>query len=829
MILGGRMRLVSTSLAIGMALAMATVPAALARDLEWRERYEAGLEALEQEAWRDAVTALSQAIAAKGDSSTESLAGGRRSGEYLPYLHLGIAYYHLGLYELAIEKLDRELEFPAIHTSNEKLALLTSTRFLATTARERERRERRRAMATIVERAEALATRAKRAAELDAPIRLLMRTRAQYPDAETIGTTLRRLTARQEEMREAETRARMAANLREAGRVALDEDRLSAAAALFRQALDIDGSDASRRGLVQARRMLAERAAAAERARELDERLAEARRAFEARDWSGSLGAIELALALSPEDPRALELQARTLEAMREQAREQEIEARFESLVREAETALSEARPVDAAVAADRAITLGIEDERTVSLLERALVDIRRNRDELDPTATGAAAFLPLLVLDVPSLDLDELRWPSPESVPLIRVDDATHLLGGRVVTSTPSVDVTIEKIGAGRAPSEAQLVAQRTLRGAGSASLNDIVFREPVRTDSRGATFRVVLRTPAGVERVALVRLESPGFFARHAWLVAIVVTAVVGAGTIASVRQARRSRLRRRRANPYVAGSPVLDEKLFVGREALIDRVLQTVHNNSVLLYGERRIGKTTLQHQIRRRLIELRDRDYRFLPVFIDIQGTSERRFFATIAEEIFEQLADELQAAGIARRPRGFTGSEYGARELARDLRHALESLNANDERRVKIVLLIDEVDELNAYDPRVNQKLRSLFMRSFAESLVAIVSGVGIRKEWEHEGSPWYNFFEEIEVTPLTEESARRLVVDPVRGVFTYDGEAVTKILTVTHRRPYHVQRVCMNLVRRMHETKRSRITVADVEEVTKAMPMSVAR
>ncbi|NIR23527.1 MAG: hypothetical protein GWN78_09705, partial [Gammaproteobacteria bacterium] len=53
------------------------------------------------------------------------------------------------------------------------------------------------------------------------------------------------------------------------------------------------------------------------------------------------------------------------------------------------------------------------------------------------------------------------------------------------------------------------------------------------------------------------------------------------------------------------------------------------------------------------------------------------------------------------------------------------------LEKTTDKKVKLVLLIDEVDELNDYDPKVNQKLRSLFMRSFAENLVAVVSGVGI--------------------------------------------------------------------------------------------------
>jgi hypothetical protein len=39
------------------------------------------------------------------------------------------------------------------------------------------------------------------------------------------------------------------------------------------------------------------------------------------------------------------------------------------------------------------------------------------------------------------------------------------------------------------------------------------------------------------------------------------------------------------------------------------------------------------------------------------------------------------------------------------------------------------------------------------MASLAENLVMVASAIEIDKHWEQEGSPWYNFFEEIELLP----------------------------------------------------------------------------
>ncbi|MEJ2580279.1 MAG: ATP-binding protein, partial [Acidobacteriota bacterium] len=258
-------------------------------------------------------------------------------------------------------------------------------------------------------------------------------------------------------------------------------------------------------------------------------------------------------------------------------------------------------------------------------------------------------------------------------------------------------------------------------------------------------------------------------------------------------------------------------LDSEMFVGREQLIERILQTIHNNSLLLYGERRIGKTSLQHHLRQRLLQLNDPQYEFYPVYVDLQGTPESQFFSTLAEDVFHELAPLL---GDTRPGEGLDpGADYGYRELVADLRKVIKALEQRNSKQVKLVLLIDEVDELNAYDPRVNQRLRSLFMKSFAENLVAVVSGVEIRKQWDKEGSPWYNFFEEIEVPPIGRDDAAELITRPIGGVFKVDQEVIDRILELTDRKPYHVQRLCVALVNRMYEQGRRDITTTDVDAV----------
>ena len=208
------------------------------------------------------------------------------------------------------------------------------------------------------------------------------------------------------------------------------------------------------------------------------------------------------------------------------------------------------------------------------------------------------------------------------------------------------------------------------------------------------------------------------------------------------------------------------------------------------------------------------------FRFYPVMVDLQGTREEQFFATLMEDIIDELGGELGGIAVGAALRD--GSSYGYREFVGDLRIVLEALEERSPKQIKLVLLIDEVDELNAYDPRINQRLRSLFMKSFAEKLVAVVSGVEIRKQWEKEGSPWYNFFEEIEVQAIDLDAAESLITRPLRGMFDIERAAVQRIVELTDCKPYLIQKICVALVNRLHEQGRRTITLADVAATASA-------
>jgi hypothetical protein len=231
--------------------------------------------------------------------------------------------------------------------------------------------------------------------------------------------------------------------------------------------------------------------------------------------------------------------------------------------------------------------------------------------------------------------------------------------------------------------------------------------------------------------------------------------------------------------------------------------------------MITGERRIGKTTLLYQLKKALETDDATEYRFFPVFIDLQGVDEHGFFQTVMADIVEALHLPPDTSAALRFK--IDSESYDGRDFSHDLQRIVDELKRRTAKKVKLALLIDEVDVLNSFSERINQRLRSIFMKTFSEHLVAIMSGVGIKRIWTSEGSPWYNFFDEIELTPFSREEAEALIREPVEDVFRWEPEAVEAVLRWSGGKPYLVQKICIHSVNRMLEEGRTTVTLPDVE------------
>ena len=278
----------------------------------------------------------------------------------------------------------------------------------------------------------------------------------------------------------------------------------------------------------------------------------------------------------------------------------------------------------------------------------------------------------------------------------------------------------------------------------------------------------------------------------------------------------------------NPYVSGEPVRRDTMFFGRQELLQRIVDTLHNNSIMIHGERRIGKTTLLYQLGNALREIDDPDFWFLPIYVDLEGTAEVEFFHYLMEEIATGVLsisvdnERIQATLKLLRYHDRQADAYSDRDFNHDLRRLIAVLQEyvatnHPGRHLRIILLMDEMDVMSQYDHLVQQQLRRIFMRDFAATLGAVVAGIQISKDWDRVESPWFNLFNEIALRPFGREDALALLVEPVRDIYRYDPAVLEFIIDNSDGRPFRIQQYALESVNHMLAARRRRITMDDVE------------
>jgi branched-chain amino acid transport system substrate-binding protein len=91
---------------------------------------------------------------------------------------------------------------------------------------------------------------------------------------------------------------------------------------------------------------------------------------------------------------------------------------------------------------------------------------------------------------------------------------------------------------------------------------------------------------------------------------------------------------------SNPYIAGNPVRGETYFVGRSGILREVLALFRNpktNAIVLYGQRRIGKTSILLELEQQLADTGE----YLPVYFDLHDKSDLSL-----SEILYRLAEQV---------------------------------------------------------------------------------------------------------------------------------------------------------------------------------------
>jgi WD40 repeat protein len=263
-----------------------------------------------------------------------------------------------------------------------------------------------------------------------------------------------------------------------------------------------------------------------------------------------------------------------------------------------------------------------------------------------------------------------------------------------------------------------------------------------------------------------------------------------------------------------PYITGSPVRNPEMFFGRKDIFEFVSQTLdgkyQGNGIFLYGESRMGKTSVLHQLA--LPERLGSSY--LPVFIDLHRFELKDmngFLWELASATSKILRDDYEIAPP---------------ELDRNLfmNQACDSFEnmflsqicpALGERR--LLIMLDEAGRLleKQLSDRI-EYMRSLIMH---EKLSFIFSLITAPQEMEQKYAFLFNPLCVKKVSFLDESATEDLITKPVKEHYEVDAPAIKEIFRLTSGHPYYVQMLCHQLFMRLQKSGGPCLTLEDVEAI----------
>lgn len=272
----------------------------------------------------------------------------------------------------------------------------------------------------------------------------------------------------------------------------------------------------------------------------------------------------------------------------------------------------------------------------------------------------------------------------------------------------------------------------------------------------------------------------------------------------------------------NPYVAGAALRGEKGFFGRQDLLGWVARELANpttHSLLLFGQRRIGKTSVLLQLERTLPT-----DSFLAAYFDLQDQAARPLAQVLAD-----LADTVAERAGLPPPDPDDFDDRGRFFYSTFLPRLYQVLG--ESRRP--VFLLDEFDVLEGEaeallpETAATRTLFPFLRRVMAEDpRPALVCAVGRRAE---ELSPAFTatFRTSLvrEIWVLDRESATALVRQAEgNGTLRFTESALAHILRLTCGHPYLTQLLCQRVWERAYQSNPVAPPQIDTPQVEAAVP-----
>jgi Cdc6-like AAA superfamily ATPase len=244
----------------------------------------------------------------------------------------------------------------------------------------------------------------------------------------------------------------------------------------------------------------------------------------------------------------------------------------------------------------------------------------------------------------------------------------------------------------------------------------------------------------------------------------------------------------------SPFIVHGPV-PEHFFFDREPEINQILRNIQYTSVALLGGRRIGKTSIIHEVNRRLSSAQG-NYRCIKVNCEaVQGYVD--FFEAVIRALQSQWPEIVEKAAEL--------------DLV-DTQSFERIVSLLQEDKIMPIFLLDEIDCLLRLDQNKNEILCRTFRRLSQTNVCRFIySGERVLNErLRSRTSPLLNFFGvPISLGYLDPQSAKRIIEEPMDelGIKIRDKQVLEQIADLSSCHPRIVQVIGDQLVQVVSERR----------------------
>jgi uncharacterized protein len=265
----------------------------------------------------------------------------------------------------------------------------------------------------------------------------------------------------------------------------------------------------------------------------------------------------------------------------------------------------------------------------------------------------------------------------------------------------------------------------------------------------------------------------------------------------------------------NPFLYGALALDDAFTDRERELADLRSDLLNGQNVVILAPRRYGKTSLVWRVQQELVKKR-----VLVAQVDLMTTpTKERLAEQLAKTIHDDIASRLYRAreaalgvfrGLRITPRITLDADDASISFGFDVGHQRADVDATlerllelpgelaAERKRRVVLVLDEFQEVTDIDPHLPRLMRSVFQRQPEVAHVYLGSKRHmLRRIFSDRNEPFWRSAKHMELGVIPPELFAPYITDRFRATGkTIAGDAVAQVLVITHGHPYATQELC---------------------------------